>query len=491
MTNDPLEASKARWGHILGSLFPWLRAEVDPMTKARGRLVTALDAIGLEGFVPERPWDLGRPAEDRRALARVLVAKALLEARWLTEDRGRAFGHILLILTIVAAIVWMALSKGQMDPRGEPLGADFVSYWTASKLALQGQAASVYDIPTHWNLQKSLFGQNLGYTAFFYPPFFLLVCLPFASLPYLWSLAVWLIITGAAYVRVIQAYLGPRCGIWPILAFPAILLNAGHGQNGFLNAALIGGGSLLLNKRPALAGICFGMTACKPQLAIMVPVAMLAARRWKTIGFAALTVACFASLTLAIWGVDPWRGFLHNSPLARVALEQNWVGNEKMQSLFAAVRLWGGGLWLAYSAQCVLIVVVSATLFYLQKRAFRSDAEGPALVSSVLLATPFILDYDLTLLAIPIAWLARRALVNGFLPGEKLVLALAYVLPLYARTLAGKTGVPATPFLILAVFAYVVIRGLREAAAKESSIGETLTTAWTEVERKSLEAEAY
>ena len=43
-----------------------------------GRLVTTLDVIGLEAFVPEPPRGPGRPPEDRRALARAFVAKAML-----------------------------------------------------------------------------------------------------------------------------------------------------------------------------------------------------------------------------------------------------------------------------------------------------------------------------------------------------------------------------------------------------------------------------
>jgi hypothetical protein len=78
MSDDSLDAMKARWNHIQGTLFPWLREEVDPMTEALGRLVTTLDVIGLEAFVPEPPRGLGRPPEDRRALARAFVAKAML-----------------------------------------------------------------------------------------------------------------------------------------------------------------------------------------------------------------------------------------------------------------------------------------------------------------------------------------------------------------------------------------------------------------------------
>src|ERR1019366_3123041 len=78
MTNDPLDAMMTRWNHIQGSLFPWLREEVDPITEALGRLVTTLDVIGLEAFVPEPPRGPGRPPEDRRSLARAFVAKAML-----------------------------------------------------------------------------------------------------------------------------------------------------------------------------------------------------------------------------------------------------------------------------------------------------------------------------------------------------------------------------------------------------------------------------
>jgi hypothetical protein len=78
MSNDPIDAMKARWDHIQGSLFPWLREEVEPITEALGRVVTTLDVIGLEAFVPEPPRGVGRPPEDRRALARAFVAKAVL-----------------------------------------------------------------------------------------------------------------------------------------------------------------------------------------------------------------------------------------------------------------------------------------------------------------------------------------------------------------------------------------------------------------------------
>lgn len=69
----------SRWSHIQGFLFPWMREEVDPWTEALERLIIVLDTIRLEAFVPEPPRSgRGRKPEDRRALARAFVAKAML-----------------------------------------------------------------------------------------------------------------------------------------------------------------------------------------------------------------------------------------------------------------------------------------------------------------------------------------------------------------------------------------------------------------------------
>ena len=46
-----------------------------------------------------------------------------------------------------------------------------------------------------------------------------------------------------------------RCILLLALAYPAVLINIGHGQNGFLTAALLGGALIILDRRPILAGI--------------------------------------------------------------------------------------------------------------------------------------------------------------------------------------------------------------------------------------------
>jgi alpha-1,2-mannosyltransferase len=390
----------------------------------------------------------------------------LRDAEWLTRDRAAAYCRIIFAVTFGLALLWIALSHDGVDPKGKPVGTDFVSFWTASKIALGGRPADVYDIAVHQGEQTALFSRDVGYSAFFYPPPFLLICLPLATLPYLWSLAAWLGVTGFAYWRVARAWLGVRFAALPILAFPAVLSNLGHGQNAFLSAALLGGGALMLNARPVLAGVCLGALVYKPHLAIVVPFALLAARRWQTLFAAAATAAGFCLASLAVFGMQTWRAFLEASPKARLALEYNMVGNEKMQSVFAAARLLHGGLIAAYAAQIVVALAVCAALVGLPRRSFRSDAEGPAMVAAALLTSPFLLDYDLVLLAIPLAWIARESLVAGFLPWEKTVLGAAFILPALSRSIASLAGIPLGPLTVLAVFLLVLRRADAQALGR-------------------------
>ena len=68
----------ARWAHVQSCLFPFMREELEPCTEALERLIIVLDTIGLEAYVPSPPSSgRGRKPDDRRALARAFIAKAM------------------------------------------------------------------------------------------------------------------------------------------------------------------------------------------------------------------------------------------------------------------------------------------------------------------------------------------------------------------------------------------------------------------------------
>lgn len=386
------------------------------------------------------------------------------DAPWLTPTRARAYAWIFAVLMGVGAVGWAAFSHGRLDPLGKLLGTDFASFWTASKLALQGRPEAVYDTATHAATQAALFdGAPPAYAAYFYPPIYLLYCLPLALVPYLVSLALWLAATGAACFAVLRRFLKPELPLIAFFAFPALLSNLGHGQNAFLTTALFGAAILSLPARPFAAGGFIGALAFKPHLGVVWPVALLASKRLKTFAAAGATVIALAALSYLVFGAATWGAFFKASALARATLEDELVGYEKMASVFAAARLIGAPVIFAYVVQGFAAIAACAALVWFLRKCPGSAAEGPAIVCASLLATPFLLDYDLMLLAIPLAWLAREGARSGFKSWEKSTLAAAFVLPIIARTAALAIGVHIAPLAIAALYAVILRRGVKAA----------------------------
>lgn len=388
------------------------------------------------------------------------VVAALREAIWFDARRARAYCLILAAVSLAIGVGYLALSRDGLDPMGKPIGTDFASFWTASQLALQGQAADAWSMARHGAAQTAKFGAQAGYAAFFYPPPYLLVCLPLALMPYLVALVAWLAVTGAAWVQMLRGWIAasgaPGIGLLPLLAFPAVLINAGHGQNGFLTAALLGAGALLQPARPWLAGIAFGCLVIKPHFGLLLPFYLLFARDWRCILATGVTATAFCLATLGLFGWPVWQAFFANADNAAAVLTHNTVGYQKMLSIFAAARLLGAPETLAITLQGAMALGVLGVLYRLRQGG--SDlANAAALCTGALLATPFVLDYDLTLLAVPLVWLYAETQRTGFLPWERLLLASAFLLPLLSRTLA-TYGLPVAPLVLAAVLLAIARR---------------------------------
>jgi len=385
----------------------------------------------------------------------------LRDAAWLNPQRARAYA-VLLLVGQVAILASIVPRDGIVDAIGRPIGTDFASFWTASSLALEGRPEAVWNRDIHHGLQQQAFSPATPYYAFFYPPTFLLLCLPLALLPYPLALLVWLGGTFTAWFRGIRAILPQGWAILPMAAFPAVWGNAAHGQNAFLTAALFGGAALALSRHPGRAGLCIGLLAIKPHLAVVIPLALAVTRRWGAFTAAAVTVLGFAGLATLVLGTESWRAFHALSDLARRTLEESLVEPEKMASVFAAVRVLGGGVTLAYLAQAVVAVPVLAILLPMLRHRPGGLAEMTAVAAATPLVSPFLLDYDLMLLGLPLAWVMAAAQRDGFLPWEKLGLLAAFLTPFIARPAAFGLGVPLAPVGTAILLALVLRRLARE-----------------------------
>jgi hypothetical protein len=65
------------WFAIQENLFPWLHEELGPLTEKQQQLITALEFTRVEEFIPNYQGYVGRPQDDRCAIARAFIAKAV------------------------------------------------------------------------------------------------------------------------------------------------------------------------------------------------------------------------------------------------------------------------------------------------------------------------------------------------------------------------------------------------------------------------------
>ncbi len=359
-------------------------------------------------------------------------------------------------------VAWLVLRPGGVMATLQPVGGDFPPFWTASSLALQGHPAAVYD---HRKLDAAekevLRDKDPGYQPFVYPPMFLVIVLPLALLPYNGALTAWTLVGLTVYLTVMWKIAPRRDALWLALAFPGALVTILDGQNGLVTVALFGGGLLLLERRPWVAGALFGLLCYKPQFGILLPLAFVAARQWRAAIGAALVVAAFAGLSATLFGVETWRAFLDGIPLAtRSMLVQGDVGFGKIQSIFGAARLWGASVAVSYAMQTVVSVLAAGAVLWVWLKPCGYPVKAAALATGTLLVTPYLLDYDLVLLALPIAWLSWDAVHSTFLPWEKSLLFFVWLFPLFARVLSLLAHLPLTPLVLAMLLLAIVRRGV-------------------------------
>jgi hypothetical protein len=399
------------------------------------------------------------------------VRQALRSGEWLTRERIRMVAVAVLIASAAGFLYLVVTATGGVDLQGRPIGTDFSNVYAAGTYVLEGNFQAPFDSVQQFARERSIFGEATQFYGWHYPPYFLFIAAALAWMPYGLALFVWQAITLGLYLLAIRAILkafapqgGARTSADPLwlllaLAFPAVLINVGHGHNGFLTAALLGGGLVILDRRPLLAGILFGLMAYKPQFGLMIPIALAAGGYWRTFAAAAATAVLLTLVTTVVFGVQVWHAFFVGAEFTRsVVLEQGDTGWHKIQSIFSWARMWGAPVPLAYAIQgaATLVFAMASAWLWHGKAPYPLKAAGLCLAA--ILATPYTLDYDMMVLAPAIAFLAADGMARGFSPWQKTALAALWLVPLVARTVPQATLIPLGVPAMLAMFVLILWR---------------------------------
>jgi hypothetical protein len=386
----------------------------------------------------------------------------------LRPARLKLIAHVWVVIAcaVYAADLLHQTRDGLSDGVSRPFGDDFVNYWSGAFLAAHGRAAEVYDFAAFHLFEQSVTGPNIGFYHYSYPPVLLLLTLPLALFPYVPALGIWLSATWYGFYRALRLA-GGRYALLLSLAMPALFVNAVGGQNGALTAALLGGGLVLLDRRPIIAGILFGCLVYKPHLALMLPFALIAGRRWQAVGAAGAAAALLVLVSAIAFGPQRWIEYAGNlAQLRAVVLEDGSGVWHRMLSVFVSARRLGADLGTAYASQMVFAVLAALFVARSWWRDEPAHLRNAMVITGTCLATPYLQDYDLVMGAFVVVWL-KAAEERSQVPVQWINAAMAVMLllPLLAAPLGKLTGLALGPLFILPVF--VLLIALTRAPSKQ------------------------
>ena len=281
-----------------------------------------------------------------------------------------------------------------------PTSRDFLGMWSAARLALAGTPWLAYDGSALHAVEAATatFGNAVAQLPFPYPPAYLLLVLPFAFVPFPLGMALWVLSTFIFYVFAARLLL-PRSG-WLAAAFPAVFATAAIGQNGFLMAGLFMLGLALLGKRPFVAGLVLGCLVLKPQLALLLPIALIAGRQWRAIGGACVSAIAILLMGVAVFGPATALAWLHEGPLIVQVTSEGLMGWPKLASLYGSLRELGLGAAPAIAVHLVVAGVAAVLVWRVWRRGDDALQTAGVLGAATMLISPYLFFYD-GLVAVP------------------------------------------------------------------------------------------
>ena len=382
----------------------------------------------------------------------------------LDEKRIRVGCSILLVIEIAVFLFMAAGTHGLIVPLPRPTSTDFVSFYAAGSLADAGTPQLAYDQAAHYAAEQRATQEGIEYNFFYYPPPFLLLCAAIAHLPYIVAFLVFEAGTLLFYLLVARHILGDRNSavVVPLLAFPPVLWTLGLGQNALLTAGLFGSATLLIDRRPAVAGVLFGALCYKPHFALLVPVALAAGGHWRAFWTTFASAAGMCLLSLALFGWEVWRDYLTAAAASPAVYQSGRISFTGFINPFGAVLLLGGTPLIAYWVQAVTILAAAVLVAYVWRRGLSLPIRAATLAAATLAALPIALFYDLMLAAIAAAWLLRADGRYRLAEWEKIVLVGLFVLTFNPRSFSEILHLPIGPLVTLGFIAFVIARIVRE-----------------------------
>ncbi|CAN7680072.1 DUF2029 domain-containing protein [Trinickia sp. LjRoot230] len=386
-------------------------------------------------------------------------------------DRITLYAMTALAMQLILITAWAVRYYVLHQLNAPMLGWDFVVFWSAARVALEYGAAMVFSPELMYAMEARIvhFG---GVAPWPYPPTFLLTVIPIGLLSFGTAFAVYSVAGVACYAAVIKRLSGDmkRTLLFFIAAFPGVAVALAAGQNSLFTVAAAGAALVLVQSNSALAGVAIAALAIKPQLAILFPLALICARKWKILAASALCSVIFVAITVAMLGHQAWTAFAAYLPVfSRFNVEQGmhlWTG---MPTAFAAARLVGLPVAIAYGIQALVAIPAVGIMAFLWLRQARFELRAAALVIATLLVLPYFMYYDLCWIVLPLVFLIRDGKAAPIGRVEWAILGAAWLMPAQG-IVAVLIGVPCdvAPLVLIALLGMCLYRHLATSSSTVS-----------------------
>ena len=406
-----------------------------------------------------------------RPIARVAEEFPLIHQLFTTRLKLTLAAAALLFALIAvcsfADLVWT--SEDLFTKYGPIIGGDFVVFNFAARVAGTPEMLTIYEMANLKAMLQAAYPDKGEFNlAWMYPPTMYLLIEPFGEAPYLTSYALWIAAFGGLFMTVIWRLWPDKWAFFFVLTAPATFQAVITGQNGFLTAALIALIGAFADRRPIIAGIAAGLLTIKPQLGLLIPIAFIAGGCWRAFLAAAVSAVLFALLSLIAFGTEPWLGFVKSVSAHGARMGEFGFPDYKLVTPYGLLSVLGAPGVLAKAVQLSASLILAAYIFIVWRRVKDWDLRVAALSTAAMLATPYAFYYEFVIMAPAMLLIARRGVMSGWLPFERIGLIAVWAAPILMPG-SSEAVLPLCATTALIVFLLAARRTLAAAAVRFAS----------------------
>jgi len=341
----------------------------------------------------------------------------------------------LIVLVIIYAVLWLKM----ITSRAESTGTDFISSYSAARIAQRWGAANVYDQELERRIQADVVGFALAQgqvLMFNHPPYLVPMLVLIVNGSYAASMIRYVAIMIALYLACAafivwllqQAAWKQRDNLLLLAGFLTFyplfvsLLNAQDTAVLVLGAFLWLAG--LLTGKDWLAGVGLALTSVRPHITILLAVPFVF-RRQKVFGWFSLAIGSLAVVSLIVLGPNGVKTYLQ---VLLIAAGGNWYGMNEPAMINLVGLLWrilpglGANLihaigWIVYGG-----TLVGLCILWMRSRVI-AEKQVALAIALTIFTVPHLHYHDLTLLVVALVAGLMLLVREGYLRPREAALA--------------------------------------------------------------------